>query len=369
MIKRIFSATLLAIIATLLVVSPILAFTYSADYTIKETSINSYTMLPVTSNTTNNQWMADNGFFNTTANDTRVETLGGSVLPWMVVDNMTLTATAINANSQLNYLFTTGNDEATAMDIIAGYGGYATTPDSADMELGDNFTSTQKVYVNTDNGTDRNLIYKDKAFKTFVSSTVSGNITSSIYNASAPTSDATARPNAAGDATALSVSAGTNWSTQQDNNDGTYVYKPGAGNGIDYYAVDSTTVLAAVTSEKWIVKVEVYTRAKRPVAAGVNWMKGGLRLDGTTVWSVAMHNGGVGGTSYYETIARPSGGDWSVGDFANLQVGVQIQSDGGAGLVYCMESGFRVTFNDGTSVSATGIASGVHTVTTGIVRR
>jgi len=133
--------------------------------------------------------------------------------------------------------------------------------------------------------------------------------------------------------------------------------KPVAGNGIDYYNTDATAVLAACTSDKWIVRIDVYTRVHQPVSAGVNWVKGGLRLNGTTVWSANAH-APAAATDYYETITRPGGGVWTVDDLVDLQVGVQIQSDGGAGLAQCNESGFVVMFNDGTVVSATGIASG-----------
>jgi len=61
-----------------------------------------------------------------------------------------------------------------------GTAGMTTPDDNADFELSDNFTIEQYGWVNTDNGTGKNLVRKTDAFYTFVSPTVSGNITSGI---------------------------------------------------------------------------------------------------------------------------------------------------------------------------------------------
>jgi len=229
--KRIVKGFILAVIGLLVLGGPVAAYMFSAPFTITEDSGNSYDMIGVSSNYTNHTWMAANGIHNSTANDTRVETLGGSEKHWMVADNKTLCATALLANSQLNLVFTTHNSEADAMDIITGPGGYLTTADAANMELGDNFTLTYRGYVNTDTGVLEDLINKDGAFRTFASPIVSGNITSSIYNATATTANSTSRPDSAGDSSALTKTGGAaNWDTQQDDNDGTYVQKPVAGN-------------------------------------------------------------------------------------------------------------------------------------------
>jgi len=170
---------LLALASVVLLATPVFAYLYRAPVTITENASTSHDMLPVLWNQ-NNTWLASNGFMNSTANDTRVQTLGGLNKPWTVADNKTLTAVPVPADSQTNLYFATGESEASAMDIILGYGGYITVSDDADLELGDNFTIEQKGWVDTDNGTDKNLVYKQDAFRTYVSSTVSGNITSSI---------------------------------------------------------------------------------------------------------------------------------------------------------------------------------------------
>jgi len=99
--------------------------------------------------------MEDNGFFGTGANTTRVQTLGGLDKPHMVTNNRTLTAIPVPANSQSNLYFVTGESEQ-AMSIITGNGGYVTTSDNSNLELGDNFTLTYTGWVNTTLGSSLN---------------------------------------------------------------------------------------------------------------------------------------------------------------------------------------------------------------------
>lgn len=156
-----------------------LAYTYYASLTVIESGSSSYDMLPLIA-PADNQWMADNGFFNSTANNTRVQTVGGLIKPHLVTDNMTLTAIPVPASSQTNLQFTTGNSELSAMDIIMGYGGKVTKTDDPDMELFDNFSVEWSGWLNTDNGTSKNLVYKQDAFRLYVSETVAENVTAIV---------------------------------------------------------------------------------------------------------------------------------------------------------------------------------------------
>ena len=176
---RLKTSGLLAFVAILIVVAPVLAAAYSAPYTITETNRNAYTILPV-SVSVDNQWLADNGFMESDALDTRVETLGGLKRPHMVVDDRTLTAVSVSADSQTNLYFTTGNSDLSAMDIITGYGGYLTVADAAALELGNDFEIEFDGYIDTASGSGKYLVDKDQAFRTYVSTT--SEITSTIYN-------------------------------------------------------------------------------------------------------------------------------------------------------------------------------------------
>ena len=87
----------------------------------------------------------------------------------MVADNKNLTATIVPANSQTNLYFTTANSDLSSLDIITGTDGYITTDDDATLELGSDFEIEQLGYVDTDAGSGKNLVYKETAFRTYIS--------------------------------------------------------------------------------------------------------------------------------------------------------------------------------------------------------
>lgn len=159
------ASSLLVVVFTVVAV---FAAAYSAPYTITETNSNAYTMLGV-SVSVGNQWLADNGFMEADALDTRIETLSGLEQPHMVADDRTLTAVVVPADSQTNLYFTTGNTDLTAMDIITGYDGYITVADDAALELGDGFEVEIKGYIDTTAGSNKNLVFKNAAFKIYIS--------------------------------------------------------------------------------------------------------------------------------------------------------------------------------------------------------
>lgn len=174
--KRYLIVILLALAS--LVGGVVLAATqYSAPVAITENQSNSYSMLPVMWDSPNT-WLADNNYMSSTANDTRVETLGGLTKPHMVTDNRTLTAIAVPADSQTNLFFTTWNTALNALDIILGYWGFITTTDNACLELSDNFSTTYSGYV--DNITEDIIFTKGGSLIEEV--VAGGKISGSIYD-------------------------------------------------------------------------------------------------------------------------------------------------------------------------------------------
>lgn len=152
---------LLSLLAVLLVATPVLA-AYRAAFVITEDNGTAYEMFGAMVDA-DNEWMADNDFMDADARDTRVETLGGLIKPHMVATDKTLTSVPISANSQTNLYFTTGNTSAD-MDIITGYRGKVKFADDADLELADEFEiDIADVYINTDEGSGKKLIYKSGA--------------------------------------------------------------------------------------------------------------------------------------------------------------------------------------------------------------
>jgi len=174
---RLVRVSLLVLAGIMLVAMPVLGYLYRAPVSVSENASTDYDMLAVLW-TQNNDWLATNGFMSSTANDTRVQTLGGSDKPWLVCDNKTLTSVPVPADSQTNLYFVTGESAASSMDIIVGYDGYVTMPDTD--EPGDNFTIQLSGYFDTD-GSD-SAIDKVGAFRISVDS---GNVTSTIYDAEA----------------------------------------------------------------------------------------------------------------------------------------------------------------------------------------
>ena len=180
-LPRLARSILLAIVAFILVAVPVLAYTYRAQVSIVESDSIAYPMLSVTWDQ-NNTWLVNNGYMTASALDTRVETLGGLLKPCMVVDDKTLTSILVQADSQNNLYFTTGNTAATSMDIIAGHNGWYYTADAAALEPANNFEFDQSGYIDTSTyHGNQKLIYKQGAYVERVSS--AGNITAGVISA------------------------------------------------------------------------------------------------------------------------------------------------------------------------------------------
>ncbi len=185
MIKRLVRGIVLVIVGLLVISMPVLAaVAYRAPYTIIESDGSSYDMLAVIEDE-DNEWLADNGFIEADALDTRIQTLGGSIKPHMVSDEKTLTAVPVPANSQTNLNFTTANTDLASMHIIEGYGGLITIYDDAPLELGNDFEIEQSGYIDTTGGADVNLVYKQDAFRSYIDGAT--NISSEIFSASQTT--------------------------------------------------------------------------------------------------------------------------------------------------------------------------------------
>jgi hypothetical protein len=158
----------------------VFAYLYRAAIAVTESNGTAYSMLPIMV-PSNNDWLADNGFMQADALDTRVETLGGLAKPHMVTDNMTIFASLIPASSQTNLYFSTGNSDLVTMDIVMGYGGYVTVADHADLEFANNF-SVNLTDVNSGIG---RIIGKGEAWGLYRSS--SSNVTGAILSLTSQT--------------------------------------------------------------------------------------------------------------------------------------------------------------------------------------
>lgn len=140
--------------------------------------------VPFTANTT---VYINAGYMNSSANNTAITSSSGANVPYMPGFNGTspwsIFVPSIGANNiQNDTLFMGGTTDMEGnLRYFPGSGGM-TVVDSAGFEPGDNFSIEMAGFINTDNGTDKNLVDKPNAFRLFVSDTVSGNITSDLYS-------------------------------------------------------------------------------------------------------------------------------------------------------------------------------------------
>jgi len=341
MTSRVARVLLLVLAGIILLATPVLAYLYRAPVAITENASTSYDMLPVLWDQ-NNTWLANNGFMNSTANDTRVQTLGGANKSHLVADNKTLTAIPVPADSQTNLYFTTGESEASAMDIITGDGGYVTITDDASLELGDNFTIEVDGWIDTSAGmVGENLVYKSTAFRTYVSA--SENITAAILE---PDTNWVS-PTAFND-------PGSDWSDETnayDDDTGTYASNTEASGGwSDWIELTCTAVTAdrvrfyaSGTSDQGIVSLQTEIEAYY-----------------SSSWN-AVYNGNYTASTWAEKVL---GGTYSVSEVRfKFRVTPGGSPSNDTNKLHEVDIG-KVVDVETVSVTATGVSSGEHTVKT-----
>lgn len=139
----------LSLVALFGVSALVYGYLYRAQIQVTENGTSDWDMVACNI-TVNNQWLADNGFMQSDAMDTRVATLSGTTRSWMVVDDRLFFATPLEQSGIANLYYTTGETAASAMDIIAGHGGYVTLTDNATAEPSGNFTIAWSGYFLAD---------------------------------------------------------------------------------------------------------------------------------------------------------------------------------------------------------------------------
>ena len=212
--RKFCKAVLLSTVAIVLIATPILAFLYQAPFTIIEDAGTDYDMFPA-SVLASNTFMADNGFMEADALDTRVETLAGSDKPHMVASDRTLGAVPVEANSQTNLFFTTGETDLAAMNIISGFDGFVTIDDAAALEPGDDFEfEFADTWIDTTAGADKHLVSKTDAFS--ITIRAEGSITAAIGEGTSPfTPDPDPEVNSVDGDVERIIGAGEDWGVIQ----------------------------------------------------------------------------------------------------------------------------------------------------------
>jgi len=187
--KRLLRIITLGLLATLLVATPVLAATYSSYVPITVDATGDYDYLPFIADV-DNDYLADAGYIDSDGLDTRV-LVGGNEAKHLVVSDKTLfVQPSVNDGSSYQHRYALDySSDVSYFQTITGYGGYITIDDDDDLELGSDFEIEQKGYVNTDADSDKNLVYKEDSFQTYISA--DNEITSAVLDPGwvTPTSD------------------------------------------------------------------------------------------------------------------------------------------------------------------------------------
>jgi len=186
MVKRILQLSLILIIMGLLAVAlPVLAVSvtnalYRADIVIANTgtaATNVAVVCPI-----NTQALIDGKYVTTNLLNTATQFSGGDIpyMPGVNTNPWVFWVPSIQDNETKPYIFYAGGPAMqTGFNYFPASGGMTTSDNDTSLELGNNFTIEQKGYVDTSYVADKNLVYKQGAFRTCVSST--GNITSEVF--------------------------------------------------------------------------------------------------------------------------------------------------------------------------------------------
>jgi hypothetical protein len=121
----------------------------------------------------NTDALIDGKFVTSDLLNTAIQTSGGAdiaYMPGVDDDPWVVWISSIGQNEQKNYVFYCGGPAMqTGLCYFPDSGGMTTADNDVSLELGNNFTIEQKGYIDTSAGASKNLVYKDGAFRTYVS--------------------------------------------------------------------------------------------------------------------------------------------------------------------------------------------------------
>ena len=173
--KKILRIATLAFIILMLTSGTVLAaYSYYATVQVQETGGNPYSYLPVIADIDNDH-LADNGYISLTGLDTRILSESTELEHLVTDDKVLFVIPSVEANSTGNYRYTLGNSLQDDFPIITGVDGCITITDDDTLDGGaggmDDFEFEWKGYIDTSSGSDKNLVYKEQAFRTYISDT------------------------------------------------------------------------------------------------------------------------------------------------------------------------------------------------------
>jgi len=145
------------------------SYKYYVEISIQDTGGSNRTAVPVLIPISGSS-LNTNGFINTYGTDTDMKEGTTAEEFMMVSDQVATFIPNLAANQRRIYKLYTGYSPVqTEFPIITGTGGYITTLEDADLELGNEFELDMKGYLDTATGAGKNLVNKDGAFRAWVS--------------------------------------------------------------------------------------------------------------------------------------------------------------------------------------------------------
>ncbi len=314
--KRLFKAVLLAILVLLLTGNTVMAaWDYLFPTTLVDTSNTTRAYYPVFLGY-GGQTLIDSTKISADGLDTNMQIGSADIKYMMATGNVTVVLPSLPIRGVVTASLYTGYTPLqTGFPIIPGDGGYVTVLDDASIEPSDNFTIEIKGWINTDNGTDKNLAFKEDALRVYVSENVSESLT-----------------------TRIAVYASD---TLQYSSDGE------ANNTEAAYTLMKTITLTADVEEAR-VKFDI----KNSEDPGTSTSYGKIYKNGVAIGTQQTNI-----TATYATKSQDISLSAASGDSIQLY---GYNSEPGGQLVYVRN--FRIYYDGGVEVTATGVSSGESTV-------
>lgn len=166
-----------------LLLVPYLAFadtyTYYLKVSVFNNSSNTYTGKPMLI-TLNNTQLVQLGYISTDGLNTNLQE-GSTDRTFMVANSrLGLFVPSLTDLQGRVYFYRLGNSPPkTVFPVIVGVNGNFTASNSTSLCLGNNFKVELQGYIDTSDGTNKNIVFKDSAFKIWVSNT--NEVSASIY--------------------------------------------------------------------------------------------------------------------------------------------------------------------------------------------
>ncbi|KKN39301.1 hypothetical protein LCGC14_0744940 [marine sediment metagenome] len=356
-LRRLLRITLLYLLITMVAAGAALAIVpYQADILVTENQTISRDMVGL-SYSTNVTAFSDANFMLPSGLDTRI-LLGLTEQAHMLVEDRVMFAVPVPGSSSTTYQFSTDESVASSFNIISGASGNVTIDDAANIELGsaDNYTITLDGWLDVDSGGD--LLIKPKAMRIFNSG--SGNVTAFHYASANSTSNIIVNGD---DVTGIAATTeATHWEAVDDppaspDDAVTMVSTVNTTAELDIYDLSSHDLPIGT-----MINSANVTFRFRSASANSAFARPLLFLSSDNTTGTEVQNTGNTWRTFTETLDRPGGGDWSLADIEELQLGMTLRgTTGDPGQLTQSYLSLSVLLPEG-GVTATGLTDQVYVI-------